>query len=584
MLIRNEEDLLIAKGDILSSDRVSCDTETTGLSQDDRLFAIIFGTKYETYYIDKRVYWDTAAIAQLLEHNCEWIFQNAKFDLRMLKHEGLEPRGIVRDLEVLARLVNNSHFLYSLEAIGARRGLPKSEEVIKYITKNKLYTDVPLIYSKGESRKLHFDKVPTDIMQSYAERDARITYDLYDIEHNELDERSYDLFDSESMLTKVCARMEERGVHINVDYTKKALEYESGIVSSAKNRFEQMHGVPYSESKGVLVPILQSEGLEIPKTAKGNFSLTDEILEGFNSNTAKIVQEVRHYEKRISTYYTAFLESLSSDGRLHPDMRQAGTTTGRFSYRDPNLQNVPKEDDEEDATKPFLVRGCIQPSPGNILVSLDYSQQEYRLMLAYADEQRLIRKVMDGEDLHQATADLVGVTRKHAKTLNFAILYGAGVDKIATMLGISSRAARDLRDKYFSRLPKVESFISKAIRTSRARGHLYNWAGRKLLTGGRDFAYKLPNHLIQGGGADICKKAMIEIDKILPKENYPMILQVHDSLTFDMHPSQLHLVEPIRDIMNNVFPMKNGMKIIVDIEASTKSLAAKDQEPWEKFQ
>lgn len=583
MLVDTPELYATALLDVVSCDTVSCDTETTGLSQVDRLFAIIICTGRDTYYFDKRALWDVDTLKKMFNHSCEWVFQNAKFDLRMLAHEGLSPVGTVRDLEVLARLVDNTHFRYSLADIGSRRGLPKSDEVKAYINKHKLYTDVESEYGRGETRLLHFDRVPIDIMQKYAENDARITYDLYKLEMQELDERSVPVLENESRLTKVCAKMEARGIMVDRDYTKRAMAHEQGLVDEAKQLFKDTYGKEYSESKGLLVPIFLAEGMEVPKTDKGNYSLTDEVLEEFTSPAARIIQKVRHYEKRISTYYSAFLEASARDGRIHPDMRQAGTTTGRFSYREPNLQNVPKEDDAEDADKAYVVRGCLVPSPGNIFVSLDYSQQEYRLMLSYANEQGLIGLVMAGADLHQATADMVGITRRQAKTLNFAILYGAGPDKIGAMLGISKYEASLLRDRYYSKLPRVEAFISQAIRTGRSRGHLYNWFGRKLRSSGRDFAYKLPNHLIQGGGADTCKKAMADIDALLTSGDYPMILQVHDDLTFDMHPSQLEVVDKIKGVMDNVFPMKNGMTLTVNVEASTKSLAARDMVTWQEY-
>ena len=193
-------------------------------------------------------------------------------------------------------------------------------------------------------------------------------------------------------------------------------------------------------------------------------------------------------------------------------------------------------------------------------------------MAAYAKENTIIQRVMAGEDFHQVTADMFGVTRKIAKTLNFMILYGGGDQKLADMLGLHLTEARRLKLKYFLALPRVELFIDAVIRTGRTRGYVRNWLGRKLYAE-HEFCYALPNHLIQGGGADVVKAAMVQIDKELP--DIKMILQVHDQLVFDITPSQLHHVPRLKEIMESVWE-KEGMKLEVDVSWSNKSLAERD--------
>lgn len=233
------------------------------------------------------------------------------------------------------------------------------------------------------------------------------------------------------------------------------------------------------------------------------------------------------------------------------------------------MQNVPKE---EDSTEPYVVRGCFVPRPGHVFVSMDYSQMEYRMMAAYANEVSIIERVMKGEDFHQVTADLFGVTRKTAKTLNFAILYGAGEEKLAFMLGVAREEARRLKLKYFMALPRVEKLIDDVIRTGKSRGYVKNWLGRKMRAE-FFFAYALPNHLIQGGGADVVKTAMIRIDKEFP--DVKMVLQVHDQLVFDMTPDQYVHIPRIKEIMESVWTM-NGMKLEVDVSWSARSFAERD--------
>jgi DNA polymerase-1 len=191
---------------------------------------------------------------------------------------------------------------------------------------------------------------------------------------------------------------------------------------------------------------------------------------------------------------------------------------------------------------------------------MDYKQQEYRLMLAYAKHWRLIEQVMAGMDVHQATAEMVGISRKHAKTLNFAVLYGAGADKIAAMLGVPVEQAAMLKKQYFAKLLEVKILINEIQNKGKGRGHVYNWLGRKLGITHPDFAYTLPNHLIQSGGADICKVAMAKCHAQLQGYDAHMVLQVHDALYFEMCKEDMDTLIPVlRKAMIDSFPGMNGI-------------------------
>lgn len=558
---------------------LAIDTETTGLERTDLPFALIIAVESGTYYFDERVipnFWSTPELGWILSHSCKcYVFQNAKFDMKMLARRGIHMRlGKIYDVAIMARLIKNDHFgkAYSLEAQAKRHGMEKLDEVKKYIAKEKLYED-RTTYLGETNRVPRYDRVPLEIMERYALNDARVTYDLYNIYLHQLDETDLRVFDNECRNTRVCLDMEEAGVYIDMDYTLAAREYEYGILAQAKLAFREAAGFDYVNSAKSLCPLFEKEGEKLHFTDMGNPSLTDDILESYTSPTARLVQSIRHVEKRISTYYDSYLNLASAQGTIHPTMWQAGTRTGRFSYSDPNLQNVPKE---KGATVPYVVRGCIIPRPGHIFVSLDYSQMEYRMMLAYANEKRLIKQVLAGVDVHQATADLLKIERDYAKTLNFAILYGAGADKIAGMLGISRSQAMMLKARYFMGLPAVESFINKVIDTGRSRGWVANWLGRKLHAD-YEYCYALPNHLIQGGGADVVKVAMNRIDtEVSLGSSVGLVLQVHDQLLFEIKPEDLSKVAQIKEIMENVFPPLNDMRLSVDVSWSAKSFAERD--------
>lgn len=564
---------------------LSIDTETTGLSEEDRPFAFIIGDAETEFYFDKRSItlspFQLEKVQNILSTTGKvWFLQNAKFDMRMLSHLGLTIYGKIYDLTVMARLLRNDHMAYSLEHQAARHGMRKGADFIKkYIADNDLY-ETRRDFFGVSTKQPRYDRVPIDVMEEYATMDARITYDLgirylADIEGTP----SMKVLENEAKLIKVCYNMERHGLLLNRQYTIQARAHELEIVEAKRVEYKNTTGVDYVNSAKSVEKWTERHGVILPRTDKGNPTLTDDVIEDILaqenipapvSQGLLLIQEIRHYEKRIGTYYEGYLNAIDRNGVVHPSMWQAGTKTGRFSYSDPNLQNIPKE---KKSVEPYVVRGCFQPRVGTVYVSFDYSQMEYRLMAAYANEQEIIRRVMEGEDFHEVAAELFGVERDPAKTLNFAVLYGAGDPKLAGMLGVSLKEAQRLKLKYFMALSRVETLVDKIKATGRARGYVTNWFGRNLYSD-PNHVYALPNHLIQSGGADVVKLAMVRIAEQYP--NIPMVLQVHDQLVFEVRPDQYADLPGILSIMENSFPSMNGMSLKVDVEWSAKSLAVRD--------
>ena len=387
----------------------------------------------------------------------------------------------------------------------------------------------------------------------------------------------HSLISNERLLTKTFFEMESRGILIDRDFVKRAAMFEFSVIEEGKQEFEKDTGHPFKDSSKLFAKIYDERGEPYPKTAKGNPSFTKDFFKVAETPTTKLIRKIKEAEKRVGTYYTSFLHYAGLDDRIHANIRQAGTTTGRLSYSNPNLQNVPKE---ENAKGEFVVRRSFIPPPDFYLVSLDYAQVEYRLMLDYAGEARVIKAVMDGEDLHQSMADVVGITRQQAKTLNFACLYGAGPEKIAWMLKISHKEAVDLRNRYFSKLPKVRQFIKRVMQTGEARGYVRNWCGRRCHIRFKSESYRLPNHLIQGGAADIIKFAMPQISDLLKGSRNGMVIQIHDDIVSEIHENDLHLVKEIKTIMEKVYEPKNGMYLSAEPEISKVSWAKRDLEKF----
>lgn len=297
------------------------------------------------------------------------------------------------------------------------------------------------------------------------------------------------------------------------------------------------------------------------------------------------------------------------------------------SSKNPNLQNQP---DEEKSHYEWKIRKAFIPEKDTIIFCPDYSAMEFRVMLHYAGEDFLIDAINNGEDQHEKTAIKMGLAseqsskealalaRKPAKTLNFMLLYGGGITKLASSLFKTTlgdfqlmylarkhiyemaefrldseivaagrsipeekiehnlgelRKAQDLRDRYFSSMPKVKKFLKDCVDKVAQRGFAITWAGRYLKCP-KGIAYKMPNALIQGGCADITKRAMVACYKLLKGSRSRMWVTVHDEIGFYIHHEERHFIPSILSIMDTVFPAKK-IKVIAQGEWSDTNWAEK---------
>lgn len=546
---------------------VAVDTETTGLRayRGDRLFSVVFADSESEYYFDfNDGGLPRAAIQELkpiFESEGLLIGHNLKFDMHMLAKEGITFKRTLWCTEAQARVEYNQHFKYSLAACLERIGLKKDDRVKEWMDKNGAYTKVKVEGKKQVKKDYQFWKVPLEIIQPYAEIDARGAYKLYESQHRRFEEIDApgigapsirQISSLESAITGAFLRMERAGIKLDLDYCHRGLEHERNRIEKALSQFRDLAGVDLVDSASSLKGPLSTAGVACGQTEKGADSYAADVLEAQGEHP--LVQAVLSYrdaQKRAGTYWSSFLALAGKDGRIHANLRQAGTATGRTSCSDPNLQNLTAEDDGE-----YPIRRAFIPDRDELLVSIDYTQMEYYLMLDYAQERRVIDLVLSGVDLHQATADMMGVTRKEAKTINFGLLYGSGVDKLAQMLGCTRERAQELKYLYFEKLPNVRKFVKTVTSTAERRGYIFNWAGRRCYFPDPRFAYTAPNHLIQGGCADIKKLAVVAVDKFLMNRESRILMEIHDELLLGMKRSELHLIPEIVTIMEQAYKPK----------------------------
>ena len=578
-MIVNENNFFEVLEYLKQKDDLSLDTETTGLLFEDRLFSIIiscFGSnKVQNYYfsfnasplegdsvpcLDKNL---LACLGTLFADPSKvWYIHNANFDLVMLLKEGVCIMGTVHCTLGTERIIHNILPSYSLAKLCKKYHLGEKleDKVKKYITKHKLFTKIAVPGKAREQRKPHYDQVPFDMISEYGMQDGELTFILGRKQRQFIRRPENELLvkvaANERKLSHVCAAMSYLGIKLDTDYTQSMFDKESKLLDDLKAQYKDSLAADFSRSSRDLLQVFRKNGLKVPLTSRGNPSFNSEVLSEIDHPLPRLILDIRKREKFLGTYYSSFLYYKDSNDLIHPYMHQAGTETGRFSYSSPNLQNVPKNS---------VVRKCFIPRNDDyFLVGIDYDQQEYRIMADRAGEHSLIKMVMEeGVDVHTATAKMMGVDRVTAKTINFMLLYGGGAKKLAETLKVSVQKAQSLKNLYFSRLPAIGKFINKVKSTGQTHGYVHNFLHRKFSCT-RDTSYKLPNHLIQGSGADVIKVAMVKLyEYLLPKKSN-MILQVHDELLFEIHKRELDIIEDIKDIMTNVYPSKNGIKLSVE--------------------
>jgi DNA polymerase-1 len=579
----NEDEFLQS---CMCAPHLSVDTETTSLRpfHGGSVFAVVVCNGSHVYYFQEI----RESLRKVLGQTKTLFFgHNFKFDLHFLNSSfGATINGALWDTMVGARLEYNDHIEYNLDACAQRIGLTKDDTVKKYILDNDLWEWVEIPGKKQRKKNLHFDKVPFEIMFQYACRDAEITYKLGMHQIAALTEKQkllpknpgpMDLMLLEEDVTKTLWEMESKGLKVDRNYIDRALVHEEEKATVATNLFYITTGRHYQASPKLFQEVFSGEKSKWKYTEKGNPSFESDALKKFKSGAAKEVLRIRDAKSR-QDFYRGFLYHSDKNDFIHPNFNQAGTRTGRFSSSEPNFQNLTEE---EGSTSPFKVRQAIvPPSPEHCIVSIDYDQQEYRMMLDYAGEMEVIEQVKSGVDVHQATANIMGVSRKEAKTVNFLLLYGGGALKLANELGRTESEAKNLRSLYFEKLPNVQKFIRSVIGVAETRGYIINWAGRRYYFE-RDFCYKAPNTLIQGGGSDVMRHALVRTARVLKgTKSYPC-LTVHDELDFYMHRDDLYLLQEIKGIMENIYPSKH-LKLTCSISHSWQNLSdLKEGEPVE---
>lgn len=498
----------------------------------------------------------------LFSKRIKLLAHNARFELHFLYQQwGIKPAGDVWDTEVMAVLQNNQHFKkpwnkekgYGLQACAERIGLTKYPPMLDWLKK------------KGNKSRYH--EAPDKLIIPYVEQDAQLSLKLFEDQRKTFinwDKNSSvpisKLVRLEMDTTKNLFEMESVGLLLDTKYCEEAISYEQKREAQARSEFKELTGEEYVQSAKRLTPIFERHGIPFGRTPEvvdpqngvrsgGNPSFdSDSLLMSKGHPITESILAIRASEKRVSTYWKNYLE-LHESGIIYPEVRQAGTATGRFSCINPNLQNIP--DDSEDSECQYPIRRAFIARPGSSIVSIDYSAMEYRMLADEAGDQLVIQEILDKVDPHQKVADLAGVPRKLAKSVRFAKQYGAGVPKICEMTGISEADVRRIMQAMDQAAPRCVAYSRELIEWAKNAGWGYNYMGRRYIFA--DSYYKYSNYRIQGKGADVLRVALRDLFKFINSNNLKtkILIVIHDEIIFDVPENELCYVTEYKRIMMN---------------------------------
>ncbi|WP_391481146.1 DNA polymerase I [Nereida sp. NH-UV-3] len=485
------------------------------------------------------------------------IGQNMKYDAKIFANEGIAVHPI-DDTMLMSYAMNAGLHNHGMDALSDR-----------YLS----HTPIPIkpLLGTGKSART-FDRVPVEEAVPYAAEDADITLRLWQYFkprlHRSQVTKVYETL--ERPLVPVLAQMERTGVQVDRDTLSRMSNAFAQKMAGLEDEIHQLAGRSFNVgSPKQLGEILFDEmGIEGGKKGKtGAYATGAEVLEDLATehDLPARVLDWRQLSKLKSTYTDALQDHINPHtGRVHTSYSIAGANTGRLASTDPNLQNIPIRSEEG-----RRIREAFVAPEGKVLVALDYSQIELRILAHMADIAELKQAFKDGLDIHALTAsemfdvpldEMTPDVRRQAKAINFGVIYGISGFGLARNLRIPRAEAQGFIDRYFERFPGIKDYMTET--KAFAKEHLYveTLFGRKINT--PEIAAKGPragfaqraaiNAPIQGTAADVIRRAMIRMPEAIADLPAKMLLQVHDELLFEVDADAADALTAVaKEVMEN---------------------------------
>ena len=507
------------------------------------------------------------------------IFHNAMYDVCWIRALGLSINGKIVDTMIASALVDENQMRYDLNNCSKR-----------YTGKGKNETDLYAAAKDwGVDAKAEMYKLPAIYVGAYAEKDAELTLELWqELKKEILHQDIQSIFDLETELFPCLVDMRFLGVRVDVEQAQKLKEElhteEKECLQIVKK--ETQIDVQIWAARSI-AQVFEKLRLPFDRTEKTNSpSFTKNFLQNHPHPTVKRIARAREINKAHTTFIDTIIKH-NHKGRIHAEINQlrgdnGGTVTGRFSYSNPNLQQIPARNKDLGPA----IRSLFIPEEGHTWGCFDYSQQEPRLVVHYAALQNLygVDEVLEAykkgdADFHTIVADMAEIPRTQAKTINLGLFYGMGKNKLQAELGVSKEKSDNLFRQYHNKVPFVKQLMDNVMQRAQNAGKVRTLLGRlcrfhlwepnqfgihKALPHEqaiqehgpgikRAYTYKALNRLIQGSAADMTKKAMID----LHKEGITPHIQVHDELDISVDGN----ADKIKEIMEATVELEIPNKV-----------------------
>src|SRR6056300_1076597 len=545
--------------------------------------------------LDKRIVLDY--IKEVCATDAVKIFHNAMYDVCWLRAYNIKINGFIVDTMVMSSLIDENRLSYTLNSIGF--------EYLREVKDEKGLTAAAA--AAGVDAKSEMYKLPAMDVGGYAEKDAELTLELFRVLSREIKKQSLEnIFDLETNLFPCLVDMKFKGVRVDVE---KAHKLKQQLVSQEEALLLEVKKETGIETEiwaaRSIAKVFDKLSLPYSRTLKSNApSFTKNFLQEHKHPLVQKIAKAREINKAHTTFIDTILKH-SYKGRIHADINPiksdlGGTVTGRFSYSNPNLQQIPARNKELGP----MIRGLFIPEENCTWGCFDYSQQEPRLVVHYAattdpimyddSVSKIVEKFKsDSVDFHQTVADMAGISRSQANTINLGLFYGLGKAKLQADLGLSTKdEAEKLFNQYHENVPFVKDLMNMTSQMSQKSGSIGTLLGRRCRfdkweiaewNNGKFIApmskpdaeasyfekypnatranirramtYKALNKLIQGSAADMTKKAMLDLynEGIIPH------IQIHDELDISVE-SEEH-AKKIIEIMENAVTLAVPNKV-----------------------
>ena len=515
------------------------------------------------------------------------LFHNAMYDVCWLRAAGVHINGHIVDTMVMSSLIDENRLSYTLNSISYEfLGEVKDEKAL-----------IEAAQSWGIDPKSEMYKLPAMYVGNYAEKDAQLTSELFKVLSRETQKQNLqNVFDLETQLFPCLIDMKFKGVRVDIEKAHKLKQQLTAQEHELLLKVKQETGIePQIWAARSIATVFDKLGLHYERTDKSLApSFTKNFLQEHKHPIVQMIAKAREINKAHTTFIDTILK-FSYKGRIHADINpirsdQGGTVTGRFSYANPNLQQIPARNKELGP----MIRSLFLPEIGHKWGCFDYSQQEPRLVVHYAattepicfDESvtKIVSEFKNNSvDFHKTVADMAGISRDQAKTINLGLFYGMGKAKLQAELGLNTKEeAEVLFNQYHDNVPFVKELMNKTSQFAQTSGSIGTLLGRRCRfnkwepstfgmhtamsfeeaerTYGRGrirraMTYKALNKLIQGSAADMTKKAMLDLynEGIIPH------IQIHDEL--DISVKDDNQAKKIVEIMENAVTLAIPNKV-----------------------